>query len=99
MSSAAGEEGGAAAVPTQGPVPVERVKAANGLEKVVLREVRGNTVEVRYCSLPLSPSVPPGRCFRGQISVQIRGACSGSRSNVCNRFSPIPIIFQLQVLL
>jgi hypothetical protein len=54
--SAAGEESGGAAVPTQGPVPVERVKAANGLEKVVLREVRGNTVEVRYCSLvSLSP--------------------------------------------
>ncbi|KAK1686197.1 hypothetical protein QYE76_047045 [Lolium multiflorum] len=45
--SAAGDEsaGGAAALP-QGPVPVEHVKAANGLEKVVLREVRGNSVEV-----------------------------------------------------
>jgi hypothetical protein len=36
MSSAAGEEG-SGAVPTQGPVPVERVKAANRLEKLVLR--------------------------------------------------------------
>lgn len=44
MSSAAGEESGGAPAP-QGLVPVERVKAANGLEKVVLREVR-NTVEV-----------------------------------------------------
>ena len=60
-SSAAGEESGGAAAPApQGPVPVERVRAANGLEKVILREVRGNSVEVRYCSLaPLSLSLPP----------------------------------------
>jgi hypothetical protein len=31
MSAAAGEESGGATVPTQGPVPVERVKAANEL--------------------------------------------------------------------
>jgi hypothetical protein len=36
MSAAAGEEGGGAAVSMQGLVPVERVKVANGLEKVVL---------------------------------------------------------------
>jgi hypothetical protein len=54
MSAAAGEEGGGAAVPMQGPMPVERVKAANGLEKVVI-----SLVEKRP-SIPVLKTINPG---------------------------------------
>ena len=52
-AAAAGEEGAAAAPPPQA-APVERCKGANGLEKVVLREVRGSSAEVR--SIPHTPT-------------------------------------------
>lgn len=54
----AGEESGAAA--PQGPAPVERCKGVNGLEKVVLREVRGSSAEVGY-----RYARPPMSLFRG----------------------------------
>jgi hypothetical protein len=94
MSSAAGEESGAAAVPTQGPVPVERVKAANGLEKVVLREVRGNTVEVPYC--PPCVSLPRFRlvgvsAVRSRYRSAAPAVAPGATSAIA---APIPIIFK-----
>jgi hypothetical protein len=91
MSAAGDESGGAAALP-QGPVPVEHVKAANGLEKVVLREVRGNSVEVRYCCAqrPLSLSLSLGSARhvfrRSDLGADPWRWMLRSRS-VCNRCS------------
>jgi hypothetical protein len=67
-SSAGDEKGGAAR--TQEPVPVQQCKGANGLDKVVLREVRGCSAEVVLSSVAPLPVSPSG----GQIPARIHGA-------------------------
>jgi hypothetical protein len=82
----AGEVGAAAAAQPQQEGPVVTCKGVNGLDKVVLREVRGSSAEVRLV-LP-----PPLSRFSCQISPQIHGAA-------CSCSTAVPIAYHAQVLL
>ncbi|RZR73193.1 hypothetical protein BHM03_00021288 [Ensete ventricosum] len=74
--------------------PVEICKGVNGLDKVVLREVRGSSAEVRFISLfffwytrfavPVHTGIPRfGRVWYGSITIDF------DRYRVCSSYRPV----------
>lgn len=92
MSVSASSPAAAAGDEKQEAAPVRRCKGVNDLDKVVLREVRGSSAEVRIVPACRSRSraVAARSCSACRIPAQIRGACHGAGFIGC---LPLPVAY------